>query len=272
MPRMMIRVDIENAYECQEWPVVLATLRKMNFLDIWIDWIRVCLTSSSFFFINDQSSKWIKSSRGRVRQGDPISPYLFILVSQNLSNILNFAMERYYISRFDNRLRVNFNHLLFADDLTIITKASRAVAKSYLLGLDIFGDLIGQKPNPKKSVIYFTTWLNKTICKSISQILNMQFGKFLFNYLWATISPNRLPLSTFQGLINRGNKAIRSWSHLPLSYAGKAILINSFLLTIPNYALSYYLVPIIILDNFNKMARKFFWTRGNNGRGLHSIA
>lgn len=65
MPRMMVKVDIKKAYDCLDCSAIIATLRKMNFPEIWVDWIRACLTSSSFsFLINVQPSLWIKACMG----------------------------------------------------------------------------------------------------------------------------------------------------------------------------------------------------------------
>ena len=99
---------------------------------LWIRWVKACITSSSFsILINGQPSNWIKASRG-VRQGDPLSRYLLILVSQNLTNIVNFAMNKGYVPSFDSWLRANFNHMLFVNDLIIVSRASRAMARSCL--------------------------------------------------------------------------------------------------------------------------------------------
>lgn len=76
------------------------------------------------FIVNGHHTSWIKSSRG-VRQGDPISLLLFILVSQNLTTILNKALHLDMIHSFNENLSKNFNHLMFTDDLILVTKASR---------------------------------------------------------------------------------------------------------------------------------------------------
>ena len=141
-PRMLIKVDIEKAYDAMEWEAILATLKVMNFTEVWISWIRACIISPSFsFIINGQPSDWITPARG-VRQRDPISPYLFLLVSQNLSSMLNHAMGLNMVPGFDHRLNRNLNHLMFADDLIIITRASRRDARNCSLCLDIYKRLI----------------------------------------------------------------------------------------------------------------------------------
>lgn len=105
LPRMIIKEDIGNTYDTIEWNAILATFRLMNFPEVWISWIEACLSFAIFLMlINEQPSKWIRSQRG-IRQGYPISPYLFILVSQNLMTIVNYALHLNIIPGFDELLK-----------------------------------------------------------------------------------------------------------------------------------------------------------------------
>ena len=83
-PRMMIKIDKEKACNSLEWNVALATLRRMEFLEPWISRIKAYIYSDIFFF------KVYKA----VRQVDPISPYLFILISQILSAVMDFSLKK----------------------------------------------------------------------------------------------------------------------------------------------------------------------------------
>lgn len=136
-PRMILKVDIAKAYDMVELKVVLAILHLMNFPAMWINWIRVYLSTANFtLVINGHVSSWFPSGRG-LRQGDPLSPYLFLLVSQNMLALLNHALHRNWIPGFDDRLSRNFNDLIFANNLIIVTRASRAVAKACKLCMNI---------------------------------------------------------------------------------------------------------------------------------------
>lgn len=92
-PKLMVKVDIEKAYNTKEWKFILATLRKMKFPKIYLSWIKACLYTFSFsFLINGPPSKWIKAYR-RTRQGNPVSLYLLMLVSQNVYGLMNYALH-----------------------------------------------------------------------------------------------------------------------------------------------------------------------------------
>ena len=180
---MLLKVDIEKAYDSIKWNTVLATLTLMKFAEIGISLIKACITSLTFsFLVNDQPSKWIFSQRA-LSQGDPISPFLFLLISHNLTVMLNFGLRNNMIPGIDIRLNNNFNHLMFADDLIIITRASRSVAKYCKLYLDIYRKLTSQSPNFCKSTIHLPTWRHRRIISAIKNSLGMEIRFFPFN-IW----------------------------------------------------------------------------------------
>lgn len=196
----LIKIDIEKAYYTLSWNAILATLTKMNFPRVWVNWIHACISSASFsFLINKQPSAWIHSSRG-IRQGDPISSYLFILVSQNLSSMLNFSLSNHIISGFQSDLQLNFNQLIYGDDLILITLANRKVAWNINLCLSICHWLTGKSTNMFKSEIIFPDRFNIRLKRSISKILSFKLGALHLpwsNYLAQKAGP--FPFSSFFG-------------------------------------------------------------------------
>lgn len=268
---MLIKLDIEKAYDSLSWNAILATLTKMKFPGRWINWIKVCISKVSFaLLINKSPSNWFNSTR-RLRQRDPISPYLFILIVQNLTSMLNFAMANNMIPGFNSGLSNNFNHLMYVDNLILITQASRKISRNVKLCLSIYGILTGQKLNNSKSEIIFPSRFNMRLKNSISRILGYKVGSFSFNYLGILISPKKLALSYFSSLVNKIEKSVTFWKKSRISLAGKTILINSAIMSTPLYYLSAYPVPDSILDRITKAARAFFWSKDCNRNGIHSV-
>lgn len=141
---MIVKLDIERAYDTVSWNAILATLTRMNFPSKWISWIHTCISTVSFsILVNEIPSPWFKSSRG-LRQGDPLFFYLFILVAQNLTAMLNYAMRINFILGFNSNLSCNFNHLIYAYDLILVTKASRQTARNIKVCFHIYKNLTGQ--------------------------------------------------------------------------------------------------------------------------------
>ncbi|XP_039119935.1 uncharacterized protein LOC120256290 [Dioscorea cayenensis subsp. rotundata] len=201
----------------------------------------------------------------------PFSSHLFILVTQVHTSMLNTGLVNCMIPGFNPNLNHNFNHLMFADDLILVTQASRRAARGINQCLNVYGFLTGQRPNFAKSHIFFPTWCNKHVSSRIRAILNLTQASFPFKYLGILISPKRLAVSTFKPMIDKIRLQCNRWSNFNLSSAAKATLINYSLLSIPTYTLSVYTIPEVVISEITKVVRKFYWCRNGNGKGIHNV-
>jgi hypothetical protein len=163
---MAVKIDVEKAFDRMEWGFLLYILTKLGFNSIWINWIQKCISSTSFsILINGSPFGPFTPSRG-LRQGDPLSPFLFILGTKALSRILH-QQESLGILKGIKIARncPPITHLLFADDLIIFAKATSTKATSIKSGLDLFCSWSGQKVNIGKSSLLFSkNTLSSTIC------------------------------------------------------------------------------------------------------------
>lgn len=212
----------------------------MNFPSIWISYIKTCLNSTSFsLLINGVPINWVQPSYG-IRQGDPLSSFLFIFLAQNLTVILNFARQLDLIFSISRYLRYNFIQLMYADDLILITTASRRSTRDIKFYLNLYAKLASQIPNQCKSEAYFPSWINRRVSSRICDILNLKQRKILFKYLRVLISNKQLAAHHFNNMINNLNLVVANWGKANFSKAGKAILINSVIMATPIYYLSVY--------------------------------
>ena len=120
---MAVKTDMSKAYDRLEWEFIRLVFERLGFHPQWIFWIMECVSSVTYaFLINGSLRGMVKPSRG-IRQGDPLSPYIFILCSEVLSGLCNRAQDTGQLTVARGCPQVN--HLLFTDDTMFFAKANK---------------------------------------------------------------------------------------------------------------------------------------------------
>lgn len=96
-PRAILKVDQRKAFDSVRWDFILSALRALNIPEKFVNWICQCITTPSFSIcVNGESGGFFKSTTG-LRQGDPLSPYLFVLAMEVFSSLLKARFDAGYI-------------------------------------------------------------------------------------------------------------------------------------------------------------------------------
>jgi hypothetical protein len=154
---VLCKLDLEKAYDHVNWDFVLYLLHRCGFGERWRAWIEWCISSVRFsILVNGSPEGFFNSSRG-IRQGDPLSPLLFVLVMEALSKLVNASVEQGLLNGFTVGARVFselvVSHSLFADDTLIFCEASSEQILYVRLILLCFEAVSGLRVNLGKSVI-----------------------------------------------------------------------------------------------------------------------
>ena len=125
---LVCKLDIEKAYDHLNWEFVLWVMKRMGIGKRWLAWITWCMSIASFsILINGTPMGFFRSTRG-LRQGDPLSPYLFVLGMDILSRLINKVVEGKFLTgckfrgRGEEKEELVLSHLLYADDTLLFYK------------------------------------------------------------------------------------------------------------------------------------------------------
>ena len=119
---LIYKLDIETAYDSINWQFLMKVMQKMGFGLKWMGWMWRCISTAKFsILVNGVSASFFSSTKG-LRQGDPLSPYLFVMGMEVLSVLIRRAVDGGFLSGcriWGRRTEMNISHLLFADDTVV---------------------------------------------------------------------------------------------------------------------------------------------------------
>lgn len=153
---MAVKTDISKAYDKVEWNFLQQAMTSLGFYMKWTNWIMACIQSVTYsVLINGAPYGFLQPQQG-IRQGDPLSPYLFLICAEMLFQKLEIAQHQKWLQGLSISVgRPRINHLFFADDSLFFCKANSKDSKTLFTILDKYGAISGQLVNYEKSSISF---------------------------------------------------------------------------------------------------------------------
>ncbi|GKV48452.1 hypothetical protein SLEP1_g55265 [Rubroshorea leprosula] len=255
----LFKVDFEKAYDKVSWDFIDYMLMRTGFTVTWRNWIKECLQSSMIsILVNGSPTQQFPVSKG-IRQGDPLSPFLFLLVAEGLNGLMQSANEKnlYRGVRIGNG-NLLVSHLQFADDTLFFGEASEENIQAIKSIMRTFELASGLKINFGKSQI-MGVGTEEGWKERMAYRLCCKAGDLPFKYLGTPVGGNHRRIAMWQPLVNSFKKKLASWKGQNLSLGGRITLLNSMLSSLPVYLMSAYKIPKGILFSLDKIRRNFLW-------------
>lgn len=255
----LLKVDFEKAFDSLVWNFLYHIMEQMGFSVKWRTWIKGCLESAfASVIVNGSPTKEFKLHKG-LRQGDPISPFLFIIAVEALHVSIQEAKCKGIFQGIDvGSNNINISHLQFADDAIILGKWSVDNAKNLCRILRCFHLASGLKVNFSKSKLY-GVGVNFSETTRLASYLCCQASKFPCIYLGLPLGANMNIGCNWKPIIDKFHKRLSSWKAKTLLYGGRLTLLKSVLGALGTYFFSLFKAPINILKYLEKLRRNFFW-------------
>lgn len=271
---IILKLDFEKAFDTVNWDFLMQTLQGMGFGAKWRSWILAIVSSArQSVLINGSLSREFKMNMG-LRQGDPLSPLLFIMVTQVLHELIQQAVRLGLLKGVQIGETLSITHLQFADDTIIFLEDTWHSVKGIKIVLTIFEILSGLKINYTKSYLYAPNSLTNTV-QSWATWLNCNVGTIPFNHLGSPIGVSCRRKQFWRPLTKKVSTRLGRWKCNTLSKPGRLVLISAVLNALPAYMMSLYKMPKGIAEEIEKTKRRFYWREigesNTTVRKMHSV-
>ncbi|XP_057417986.1 uncharacterized protein LOC130712164 [Lotus japonicus] len=266
---VIIKLDMNKAYDRLEWKFIGRALLAYGFDEAWVGLVMILVRGVTYRYkLNGSTGSELQPRRG-LRQGDPLSPYLFILAMDFLSHMLLNAQNSNLLKGVNlARTAPPLTHLSFADDAILFAKAEEGELYQMQKILDQLSKASGQRINTSKSGLLNGKTMDPRKRKTLADILHVEVWDSPGSYLGLPAEWGRSKISSLGWIKDKLLNKIQSWKGRLLNQAGKEILIKAVLQALPTYAMSIIKFPKSFCKDLSTRIANFWW-RGDKERGIH---
>ncbi|CAL5344867.1 unnamed protein product [Camellia sinensis] len=268
---VILKLDFEKAFDSVNWEFLFSLLSRFGFGDRWIAWIKECVSTARLsVLVNGSPTEEFSPQKG-LRQGDPLSPFLFIIVAECLNVLLSKALDLNLIKGV--RVGVNdvlVSHLQFADDSILFCEADEGEIVNVKRILRCFELVSGLKINYHKSVVC-GVGVDSVVLVDFAAKLNCKTGSLPLSYLGLPLGVSPSKRKSWTLVIEKVKARLAGWKRRMLSFAGRLVLIKSALSCLPVYYLSLFRMPEGVAKDFERIQAAFLWGGLDLKRKVHLV-
>lgn len=257
-PRCLTKIDLKKAYAMVSWEFIEEVLKGYGFPPSLVQLVMNCVTTTKFTIkLNGVSYEYFKGGRG-LRQEDPMSPLLFVLVMEYLTRTLRKMCKVEAFQFHPMCQTTKLTHLIFADDLMVCCKGDIRSINRVMEALRHFSQVAGLEANLQKSNI-FLAGMDEPTKENILRSTGFTLGSLPIRYLCLPLSSKRWNKMDCAQLVEKITKRISVGYTRQLSYAGRLQIINAVFFSIYNFWGTVVIIPQSVLKEIDRKCREFLW-------------
>ncbi|XP_075521602.1 uncharacterized protein LOC142554810 [Primulina tabacum] len=256
---VILKLDMAKAYDRVQWPFLFEVLRHFGFSERVVEMVSACISHCHFSVnINGSLSGFFGSTRG-LRQGDPLSPMLFILGAEYLSR----GLDRLYLQHPELRYRsccdILISHLAYADDVIIFANGGSRSLRRLMGLLHHYENCSGQLVNAVKSSVILPPRCSERLRSRILRITRFAEGHLPLKYLGVPLFRGNRVCSLFEHLLQSVRRKLEGWEIRTLSPGSRITFIRSVLLSMPIYLFQVVQPPLAVMEKLELVFNAFLW-------------
>lgn len=270
---VIIKIDLEKAYDIMEWAFVEETLVDAGVPSKIVYAIMQLLAKGSCRLIwNGEATDSFKPSRG-LRQGDSMSPYLFVLCMERLGHWMRSKVDEGKLRPVRaSRSGPGLSYLLFADDLILFSEAVEDQLLCIREGLEKFCSASDQKVNFGKSAMFCSANVDADEARRLSALVGIPLTENLGKYLGHRMLHRGRNKDGLKELVEKVYRRLEGWKLKCLSRAGRLTLAKSVLASLPIFQMQLEKLPAWVHKNLDKAVRSCIWGGYDGKRGVHLLS
>lgn len=256
-PEVLLEIDIAKAFDSVAWPFLLEVLQHIGFPHRWTNWISILLsTVSTKVLLNGRLGRRIAHARG-LRQGDPLSPMLFVIVMEVLNSLIKEADRRAALSPLPGQA-IRPRASLYADDLVVLIAPNTADLQCLLEILQLFAGASGLVTNVDRCVV-MPIRCSEEVMQAVQLVFPCVVTPFPCKHLGVPLALKRLKHADEQSLVDAVAARIPTWKSGLLTHAGRVPLTKVTHSVIPVHMSIACCLSAWAVNQIDKRRRAFLW-------------
>lgn len=263
---------MSKAFDRMEWSFIKFFLQRLGFTETWCQLVDQCISTAAIsILLNGAPIETMVPTRG-LRQGDSLSPYIFILCMESFSRMIQSEVEKKNICPiYPARNGPPVSHMFFADDCILFYTAKRSSIDNLQKVIYNFCKVSGQMVNISKSSLHFSKRLSEESKEYVCNTMGMNIMPLDEKYLGINLFIGRKKTKCFSSIQEKMQKIIQQWQAGMVNQPGRSTQIQSVTNLMAQFQMGCFILPQQTINQLKATQRRYWWNK-NNGKGIYFIS